>query len=413
MSVEDKQVVNVVCPSNKVKNMDFRFSPEEEYFRREVQDFLAKELPQDWEGYYLGEANSDEEWAFSRSITKKLANRGWLVIGWPEVWGGQNDPMKRLILMEEIFLHEVPGFDIVGVTMFGPILIEHGSDAQKQQHLPGIAHGEVVWCQGFSEPEAGSDLASLRTTCTDKGDHWVINGQKLWTSNSNRADWIFLLARTNPNLQKHRGISMIMVDMKTPGITVRPLVTMGERTPFCEVFLDNVSVPKDNLVGEINKGWNIATDTLGFERSSIHRIGSALSCLNRLICYVREKGNGKRPSGREQLVWNKLAELSIEAEIGRLFAYRVASMQKKGLSAGYLTSTSRLFGAELQQHVARVGMEILELYGQLEPGSKRSVLGGRITLEYLVSIAATIAAGTSEMQRNIIATRGLGMVETK
>jgi len=393
--------------------MDFKFTPEEEDFRREVQDFLAQELPHDWLGCYLGEAQTDEEWAFSRAMTRKLADKGWLVIAWPEAWGGQHNQIKQLILMEEIYTREAPGFDIVGATMFGPILLQHGSETQKQQHLPGIARGEVVWCQGFSEPEAGSDLASLRTRCEEQGDHWVINGQKVWTSNSHRSDWIFILARSSPDLPKHRGISLLLADMKTPGITVRPLVNMGEMTSFSEVFLDNVRVPKDNLVGEKNNGWNIATATLGFERSSIHRMGSAWSCLNRLIRYVRETRRDSRPSGHELLVRHKLADLAIEAEIGRLFAYRVASMQRKGLSPGHLTSVSRLFGAELQQHVAQVGMEILGLYGQLGLGSHGAVLKGRIQLEYLASVAATISAGTAEMQRNIIATRGLGMADVK
>jgi alkylation response protein AidB-like acyl-CoA dehydrogenase len=393
--------------------MDFRFSPEEEGFRSQVQNFLAQELPHDWVGYYLGEAHTDEEWAFSRMMTKKLADKGWLVIAWPEAWGGQHDQIKQLILMEEMYTHEVPGFDIVGVTMFGPILLQHGSEAQKKQHLPGIARGEVVWCQGFSEPEAGSDLASLRTTCTDHGDHWVINGQKLWTSNSHRANWIFILARTNPDLPKHRGISLVLADMKTPGITVRPLVNMGEMTAFSEVFLDNVRIPKENLVGQKDDGWNIANATLGFERSSIHRMGSAWSCINRLVRYVGEIEKGGGLSERDLLVRHKLADLAIQAEIGRLFAYRVAWMQRKGISPGHLPSVSRLFGAELQQHVAKVGMEVLGLYGQLGLGSYKSLLGGRIALEYLASVAATISAGTAEMQRNIIATRGLGMKDIK
>ncbi|MDP6559797.1 MAG: acyl-CoA dehydrogenase family protein [Candidatus Binatia bacterium] len=386
--------------------MDFRFSEEEERFRREIQDFIKQELPPDWVGYgILGEVDTEEEWEFSRSMTRKLGAKGWLAIGWPKEYGGLGaSHIMQVILSEEINYHEAPGWDFFGIGMLGPTLMVHGTEKQKRRYLGEIARGETLWCQGFSEPGAGSDLAALQTKAVSEGDNFIVNGQKLWNSNAHRADWCFFLARTDPNAPKHKGISFILVDMKTPGITVRPLVNIAGGHSFNEIYFDDVKVPKENLVGELNRGWYVAQTLLGVERSGVHRIAMARRNVDRLLDYARETGAGQDP-----LVRQKLTQLYTEGETARLLAYRVAWMQSREMTVPYEASVSRLFGAEFCQRVSRIGMEILGLYGILEKDAKWTRLAGKIGNDYLATVGATLAAGTSEIQRNIIAQRGLGL----
>ncbi len=391
--------------------MDFRLSQEEEDFRREVRDFLEKELPPEW---IAGKEHmeTDEEWAFSRSMMRKLAAKGWLCLAWPGEYGGQANLFKQLILNEEMFYYGAPGLDFVGVCMLSPVLISYGSEEQKQQHLPGIAGGEILWCECFSEPGAGSDLAAISTQAVEDGDDFIVNGQKTWISQAHRADWGFLLVRTDADAPKHRGISFLLMDMKMPGITVRPIIDMAGVHFLNEVFFDNVRVSKKNLVGEKNQGWFVAMALLGFERSGIHRLSLARRMVHLLVEYVKETRRDGVPLASDPLIRAKLAELAIECEVGRLLAYRVTWLQSKGLSVEHEPSISRLFGCELQQRVARVGMQVMGLYGQLKDESGRAPLAGVIQRFYLASIGATFAAGTSEIQRNVIAHRGLKLPRT-
>jgi alkylation response protein AidB-like acyl-CoA dehydrogenase len=262
-----------------------------------------------------------------------------------------------------------------------------------------------MWCQGFSEPGSGSDLASLQTRATKDGDDFVINGQKIWTSNAHHADWIFLLARTDPDAPKHRGISFFLLDMKSPGISIRPLINLAGQHGFNETFFDNVRVPKENLVGEENRGWYIAATTLDFERSGINRIAAATRTLNAIVDHVRAT-----PALRARAdVRHRLAELALEFDLGRMLAYRVAWMQSRKLVPNYEASMSKLFGSEMQQRLANFCVNTLGLGGQLLPEDRRTPLEGRAGLYYQTSLSLTIAAGTSEVQKNIIATRGLGL----
>jgi alkylation response protein AidB-like acyl-CoA dehydrogenase len=267
-----------------------------------------------------------------------------------------------------------------------------------------ISRAEIFWCQGFSEPESGSDLASLQTRAVLDGDSYVVNGQKIWTSNAHHADWIFLLARTDPDAPKHRGISFFLVDMRSPGITVQPLINMTGGHGFNQVFFDNVRVPRQNLVGEENRGWYIAATTLDFERSGINRIAAAVRVLDGLIDHVRGS-----TSLKTEAIRNQLAELKIEFDLGRMLAYRVAWMQSRKLIPNYEASMSKLFGSEVQQRLANFALNTLGLHGQLAHGSRSVLFDGRIEQYYLSTVSVTIAAGTSEVQRNIIATRGLGL----
>ncbi len=393
--------------------MEFRFSPEEEAFRQEVREFLRREWSEDAaEGGaesplgYGGGRGLDE----IRRFQKKLAQKGWLTLAWPKEYGGMGaSVMKQVIFNEEMAYHRAPQQLGVGPDRVGPTIILYGTEEQKREHLPPIANADVIWCQGFSEPGAGSDLASLQTTAVEDGDYFVVNGQKIWTSLAHVADWMILLARTDPDAPKHRGISYFLVDMRTPGITVRPLIDMTGRHAFNQVFFDNVRVPRKNLVGELNRGWYVAAATLDFERSGINRVMAGVRLYEELVEYARETARDGRPLTALPTVRHKLAELRIEFEVGRLLAYRVAWVQAQGRIPNQEASMSKLFGSELQQRLARAGMEIMGLGGQLRPGSRWAPMAGRIADYYLGAVATTIAAGTSEVMRNIIAIRGLGL----
>jgi alkylation response protein AidB-like acyl-CoA dehydrogenase len=383
--------------------VDFRFTPEQEQFRNEVHEFVAAE----WKpapGAGSLEDGGDEDWDRQVEFRKALARKGWLTRAWPALWGGQDaDQIDQAIYREELALAGAPDAD-QGVDRVGPTLMLFGNDEQKQRFLPQISRADIFWCQGFSEPGSGSDLASLQTRATLDGDSFIVNGQKIWTSRAHRADWVFLLTRTDPEAPKHRGISFLLVDMKSPGITVQPLINMTGGHGFNQVFFDNVRVPRTNLVGEQNRGWYIAATTLDFERSGINRIAGATKILSGLMEYVRGT-SGLRKNG----IRNKLAELKIEFDLGRMLAYRVAWMQSKKLIPNYEASMSKLFGSEMQQRLANFGINTLGLRGQLAPGSPWAHLAGQLEQYYLSTVSLTIAAGTSEVQRNIMATRGLGL----
>jgi alkylation response protein AidB-like acyl-CoA dehydrogenase len=380
--------------------LDFPFTPEQERFRAEVRDFVGREWTSDGDDRVVDEA----DWERQTQFRKALSQRGWLTRAWPPQWGGQDaDQVDQAIYREEMALAGAPDAD-QGVDRVGPSLMLFGNEEQKQRFLPMISRAEIFWCQGFSEPESGSDLASLQTRAVLDGDSYVVNGQKIWTSNAHHADWIFLLARTDPDAPKHRGISFFLVDMRSPGITVQPLINMTGGHGFNQVFFDNVRVPRQNLVGEENRGWYIAATTLDFERSGINRIAAAVRVLDGLIDHVRGS-----TSLKTEAIRNQLAELKIEFDLGRMLAYRVAWMQSRKLIPNYEASMSKLFGSEVQQRLANFALNTLGLHGQLAHGSRSVLFDGRIEQYYLSTVSVTIAAGTSEVQRNIIATRGLGL----
>jgi alkylation response protein AidB-like acyl-CoA dehydrogenase len=296
------------------------------------------------------------------------------------------------------------------MMMIGPIIIMYGSDEQKKEHLGRITSGEAVWCQGYSEPGSGSDLASLQTRATRDGDDYVINGQKIWTSGGHRANWMFLLARTDPDAPKHRGISMFLMDMKTPGVTVRPLINMANAHHFNEVFFDNARVPARNLVGEENRGWYIGATLLDFERSNIGASIGLRHTVNDLVAFAKEAEKQGSPTARlTDTVKHELAERAIEADIAKLISYRIISMQKRGQVPNYEASMNKMFRSEASQRTARTGTKLIGMYANLFQGEKLAPLQGRLAYQYLATVPATIAAGTSEIQRNIIATRGLGL----
>ena len=386
--------------------MDFRFSDSEEKFREEVREFLRQELPADWDGGTYGEGGGAEE--IGPRITKKLAERKWLAMAWPEEYGGLGAPhMQQLVYNEEMSYNAAPGGYSMGVAWVGPAVMLYGSEEQKQRFLPGITSGEDVWCTLYSEPEAGSDLASLQTRAVRDGDDFVINGQKIWTSGAQRSDWGWLAARTDPEAPKHKGISTFAIRMDTPGITVRPLINMAGQSGFSEVFFDNVRVPKDSLVGELNRGWYQVAVALDFERSGIQAYAGGRRTLERLVEFVQEHPD--ETVRRNPAIRNRLADRAVELAAGTNIAYRIPWMQSKGMIPNYEASISKLFGSEFSQRLALTGVQLLGMYGGLEPESKWAPMKGRLERAYLQAVSSTIAAGTSEVQRGIIATRGLGL----
>jgi alkylation response protein AidB-like acyl-CoA dehydrogenase len=329
---------------------------------------------------------------------------------WPREYGGQvASPVRSAVFNEEMSYHRVPGRDNFGVRMMGATLMLHGSEEQKRVHLPPVAKGEVQWCQGYSEPESGSDLASLSTKAVRDGDDFVVNGSKIWTSMGHCADWIMLLARTDVDAPKHRGISFFLVDMKTPGIQVTPIVNMAGRHEFNQIIFDNVRVPAQNIVGEENQGWYVAVTLLDFERSGIDYSANGKRLLDDTRAYAAEtQRNGQKLT---ELPWvrHSLADRYIECEVARLIAYNVAYRQGQGLVPNKEASVSKVFGSETVQRVARTCMDILGMYGALSGKEKWAPLQGHIQESWMLSLSGTIAAGTSEIQRNVIASRGLGL----
>ena len=391
--------------------MNFKDNPEEAAFRAEVREFVEKEISQTVKEGDGGEAGLYGRPAQERlrEVRQKLAKRGWIAPAWPKEYGGASmSVMQQFIMNEEFAENRVPAVGGMGVSMVGPTLITHGNDAQKKEHLSAILSGATHWCQGFSEPGSGSDLASLQTRAVRDGDDFIINGQKIWTTGAHLANWMFMMARTDPEAPKHKGISYFLVDMKSPGVEVRPLINLANQEMFNEVFFQDVRVPAKNVVGELNRGWYVGTTTLDFERSSIGSAVGLKHTLNELVKFARANATtGVSRSGYLGSVKAELADRFIETLVARMMSYRVVTMQAKGLIPNHEASMTKLFASELSQRISRTGIKVLGLYGQLYgPGAP---MKGRYENTYMTSLSSTIAGGTSEIQRNIIATRGLGL----
>jgi len=388
--------------------LDLRDSPEEAAFRKEVVSFIESEAPRAEPGIsYEQMAAKGQNWF------KQMAARGWIAPAWPKEYGGAGmSQIQQFIFNEEMAKHRAPrpAHLIIGLGMAGPTIIVHGTEEQKKRWLPGMLAGTDIWCQGYSEPEAGSDLASLRTRAVKDGDDYVINGQKIWSTIAHIAKWMICLARTDMEAPKHKGISYFVIDMKSPGLDVRPLTNMADTHEFNEVFFDNVRVPKDNIVGEENRGWYVGMTTLDFERSSV---GSAVG-MRQEVEEMIEYAISNQDSPTSALKLNptlrlELADRLIESEVGRMLSYRIASMQNRGLIPNYEASVLKVYSAELHQRIARTKTKVMGMYGQLKPGDPRAPYMGSWCHQYIRSVGYTIEAGTSEIQRNIIAQRGLGL----
>lgn len=382
--------------------MKFGFNETQERWRAEVRALLQEELPADSSEDAIG---PDASWALNRSLTKKLAERGWLGVGWPKEYGGLGaGPTMQMIFNEELGYHRAPDPGGIGIRFIGPALIVLGTEAQKQRYLPGIIKGDDVWCQGFSEPGAGSDLASLTTRAVEDGDFYVVNGQKIWTSHAHRANYCYLATRTDPEAPKHKGITLMAVDMKSPGLSVRPLIDLGDGHVFNELFFEDVRVPRENVIGEPNRGWYAMATTLDFERSGIQGVARTRRDLEEVLENVRTWPSGKHVQSRFALV-----ERIIENEVGRQLSYQIVAMQERGVVPNKEASAAKLFNAETSQRLAQTVARLFGLSGQLRTGVSAAAMDGAVAAHYMRSVSGSIAGGTNEIQRNIIATRGLGL----
>jgi alkylation response protein AidB-like acyl-CoA dehydrogenase len=388
--------------------MDFHFGEREEQLRAEVREFLRQNLWTD-KGDEARGANTDAEFERAHEFNRRLAERGWIAPAWPREYGGLGASIyEQMVFAEELGYAGAPDTNTrgFGVGMIGPTLIIHGSEEQKRRYLPKITSGEHIWCQGYSEPGAGSDLASLQTRAVRDGDDYVINGQKIWTSGGHRANQMFMLARTDPDAPKHRGISFFLIDniKSTPGLTIRPLINMANRHHFNEVFFEDVRVPAANLVGEENRGWYVGMTLLDFERSGIGTTASQRRTLEKLAGCLREADGAKREVARINL-----ADLAVANQVGRFLGYRIGYIQSQGKVPNYESSVIKVYQSELGQRIYNFGVNLLGLAGQMMPEEPRAPLDGDIPEAHLWAVPSTIYSGTSEIQRNVIATRGLGL----
>jgi alkylation response protein AidB-like acyl-CoA dehydrogenase len=392
--------------------MDFRLTPEEETFRQEVHDFIEKECPETLRGGGTGGlmSNAGDFIAWR----KKVASRGWIAPAWPKEYGGaEMTVMQQFVYnMETARMRAPSGIFLggLGVAVLGPTILVYGNDEQKQEYIPGILSGEEMWCQGFSEPESGSDLASLKTRAVRDGDDYVINGQKIWTTLAHMSKYMLCLCRTDPDAPKHKGISYFVIPMDAPGVTVRPLMNMAGGHEFNEVFFEDVRIPAKNLLGEENRGWYMAVTTLDIERSNIGSAVGQHQSVEDLITFTREHAdNGESAANTNPKIRLELADRLIEAEASMMLSYRLITMQNRGLIPNYEASATKMYSMELNQRIANTGIKVLGMYGQIRKGSKYEVLKGRMEYQYLRSVANTIEGGTTEIQKNIVATRGLDL----
>jgi len=391
--------------------MDFNYDAEDEAFRAEVRTWL--EANQQFAPVARGPLDDGgaEEWAARVRWHKKLNEGGWVAVHWPKEYGGRGATvMQRLIFREELTrlgLGE-PGLGM-GIGLLGPTLMHWGTDEQKRRHLPAILKGEEFWCQGYSEPGSGSDLASIKTRAEEEGDYFVVNGQKVWTSVAQFADWIFLLVRTDPDAQKHKGISYLLVDMHSPGITVRPLVQMTGGRGFNEVFFEDVRVPRKNLVSEKNNGWQVAITTLMFERSGSGGGEGLMAQVNQLAELAKQLLRNGKKAWDDSGVRQKIVKFAAEAYALKYTGYRQLTRQLKGIPPGPEGSMMKLCGTELSLAIAQYAMELLGPYSQFEYNAPYALDRGKWSLRMLAARGPTIYAGTNQIQHNIIGERVLGL----
>jgi alkylation response protein AidB-like acyl-CoA dehydrogenase len=387
--------------------MDFAFTPEQEAFRREVRDFLEAEIAAGTfqpicDGWIQG---------YSPEFTRKVAAKGWIGITWPEEYGGQGrSNIDRLILTEELLRYGAPAAcHWFADRQIGRSIIAYGTEEQKQEFLPQILKGEAYIGLGMSEPESGSDLASLQTKATEDGDDFVIDGQKMWTSCASYMTHVYLVARTDPDAPKHRGISEFIIDARLPGISVTPTIDITGSEAWGEVFYDGVRIPKKYLIGEKNRGFYQILNQLDYERAGLERLMGNYPLFDAIIRFAKETKRAGRPLSEDPLIRNKLAQLEVEFEMGRLLTYRVVLVIEEGRSPNVEAAMAKTYCTTFEQRLANVATDILGAYGQLMAESEWAPIFGMAPHSYLGSKGYSLQAGTTEVLRNIVASRGLGL----
>ena len=397
--------------------MDLSFTEEEERYRARVREFLKTNLPQGWgtPGYELPKGLALVE--MLRDWQRRMLKHGFVAMAWPKEYGGQSaSAVEMAIFNQECARVRAPGaLNSLAISQVGPTIIQHGTPEQKRRFLPPIVNAEEIWCQGFSEPNAGSDLASLRTRAELGGDEFIVNGQKIWTSYAQYADWCYLMVRTDPAAARHRGLSYLLVDMKSPGVSVKPLRQMHGGQDFNEVFFENVRVPRANLLGTLNDGWRVSMTTLANERgtSALSQYVRYEQILNDLV----ELARGSRRSGGAALnnpvVRQELARHYVDLQGFKYNCFRVFSAIINGGTPGAEGSILKLLWSELNQRMQDTAMSLEGSASQLIAESSGAVENGRWQVSFLRSRANTIEAGTSEIQRNIVCERVLGLPRSR
>ena len=392
--------------------MDLNLTPTELKFRDEVRAWLKANVPSDWEKH----RTEDEmlvRFEYLRAWQKKVYQAGWAGIAWPKEYGGRGATlMQQVIFIEEMTRASAPPLaNVLGLSLIGPTIIAYGTDAQKKRFLPNILSADEIWCQGFSEPNAGSDLANLRTDARLDGGQYVVNGQKVWNSYGWAADWCALLTRSDANSTKHQGLTYLLVDMKSPGVEVRPLRQMTGESEFCEIFFHDVKVPADNVLGKVGDGWNVALGTLAHERATLGA-GAQIQLkrqFDRLVELSRSIQRNGKPAAQDPVLRQKMAQSYAEIEIMRLNQMRAISrINDKGVP-GPEGSIQKVFWTELNQRFQQTAAEVLGPFAQLTKGDPHSIDEGQWAYSFLRTRGNTIEAGTSEVQRNIIGHFVLGL----
>ena len=391
--------------------MDLNLTPEETKFRDELRTWLEANVPKDWGEWR--EKPLEESFPYLRAWQRKLYEGGWAAVSWPKEYGGRGATlMEQSLFWEEMARVEAPPMaNSLGLGLIGPTIIAYGTDEQKKRFIPKILSAEEIWCQGFSEPNAGSDLAALQTEARLDGDHYIVNGQKVWTSYGWIGNWCELVVRTDSNVPKHKGLSVLLIDMKSPGVEVRPLKQMTGESEFNEIFFRDVRVPVANLLGKVNDGWNVAVSTLMYERGSygarLHLIFKR--AITRLIELSRKFQKDGHPAAQDPITRQKLAQCYAEIEIMRWNQLRAFSRVTATGVPGPEGSIQKIFWSELNQRLQQIAQEVFGPYGQLLAGDKDAVDNGIWSHGYLRTRGNTIEAGTSEVQRNIIGHFVLGL----
>ncbi len=387
--------------------MDFRFSEEQKKLRQEVGDFLEGEIRQGlWQP-------SCDAWimGYDPAFTKRVAAKGWFGLTWPKEYGGQGRPfVDRLIVTEEMLRYGAPAAcHWFADRQIGGAIVHYGTEEQRRELLPKILKGEAYVGLGMSEPDAGSDLASLKTRAVEDGDYYVIDGQKTWTSGGSHMNWIYLVARTDPDAPKHRGISEFFFETSLSGVTVVPIADITGGVHFNEVFFEDVRIPKTCLIGEKNRGFYQVLNQLDYERSGMERLMANYPLFEALIEYAKETRRNGKPLSEDPVIRSRLAQLRIEFEVGRLHMYRVAVVMDEGRAPNWESSMSKAYGTAFEQRLAGAAIEIAGLYGQLSPQSKWVPMQGMAYHSYLSSKGYSLQAGSSEVLKNILASRKLGL----
>ena len=397
--------------------MDLSFTKEEELYRSRVREFLKQNLPQGWgtPGYELPKGGALVE--LLRDWQRRMLKHGFVAMAWPREYGGQSaTAVEMAIFNEECARVRAPGaLNSLAISQVGPTIIQHGTQAQKSRFLPPIVNAEEIWCQGFSEPNAGSDLASLRTRAELVGDEFIVNGQKIWTSYAQYADWCYLMVRTDPNAPRHRGLSYLLADMKSPGITVKPLRQMHGGQDFNEVFFENVHVPRENLLGTLNDGWRVSITTLANERgtSALSQYVRYEQILNDLVQLARGSQRNGRPALQDPAMRQELGRHYVDLQGFKYNCFRVFSAIINGGTPGAEGSILKLLWSELNQRMQDAAMSLEGPASQLIAESQYAIENGRWQVSFLRSRANTIEAGTSEIQRNIVCERVLGLPRSR